>query len=47
LRRDREKLAAVQDLGWTIIPIVAQDVRRRPQLLVRRIDGHLRSAAAA
>jgi hypothetical protein len=47
LRRDREKLAAVQDLGWTVIPILADDVRRRPQLLIRRIDGHLRRASAA
>lgn len=47
LRRDREKLAAVQDLGWTVVPIVVDDVRRRPQLLVRRIDGHLRRARAA
>ena len=47
LRRDREKLAAVQDVGWTVVPIVADDVRRRPQLLVQRIDGHLRRAWAA
>jgi hypothetical protein len=47
LRRDREKLAAVQDLGWTVVPIIADDVRRRPQLLLNRIDAHLRSARAA
>lgn len=47
LRRDREKLAAVQDRGWTVIPIVADDVRRRPRLLVTRIDAHLRRAWAA
>jgi hypothetical protein len=47
LRRDREKLAAVQDLGWTVVPIIADDVRRRPQLLINRIDAHLRSARAA
>ena len=45
LRRDREKLAAVQDIGWTVVPIVADDVRRRPHLLVNRIDGHLRRGA--
>lgn len=47
LRRDRRKLAAVQDLGWTVVPIVADDVRHRPQLLVNRIDDHLRRARAA
>ena len=47
LRRDREKLAAVQDLGWTVVPIIADDVRRRPQLLINRIDAHLRNARAA
>jgi very-short-patch-repair endonuclease len=47
LRRDREKLAAVQDLGWTVVPIIADDVRRRPQLLLNRIEAHLRSARAA
>lgn len=47
LRRDREKLAAVQDLGWTVVPIVADDVRRRPQLLVSRIDAHLSRFRAA
>ncbi len=47
LRRDREKLAAVQDLGWTVVPILADDVRRRPRMLVERIDGHLRRAQPA
>ena len=47
LRRDREKLAALQDLGWTVVPIVVDDVRRRPQVLVDRIQGHLRRAKVA
>lgn len=47
LRRDREKLAALQDLGWTVVPIVADDVRRRPQVLVDRIGGHLGRARVA
>ena len=47
LRRDREKLAALQDLGWTVVPIVADDVRRRPQVLVDRIGGHLSRARVA
>jgi very-short-patch-repair endonuclease len=47
LRRDREKLAALQDLGWTVVPIVADDVRRHPQVLVDRIGGHLSRAQVA
>jgi hypothetical protein len=47
LQRDREKLAALQDLGWTVVPIVADDVRRRPQMLVDRIGGHLSRARVA
>ncbi len=47
LRRDREKIAALQDLGWTIVPIVADDVRRHPQLLVNRINAHLSRAQVA
>ena len=47
MRRDREKLAAVQDLGWIVVPIVADDVRRRPHLLVNRIGGHLQRGRAA
>ncbi|MCI4676867.1 hypothetical protein [Candidatus Mycolicibacterium alkanivorans] len=41
LRRDREKLAALQDLGWLVVPIVADDVRRHPSALVGRIHAHL------
>lgn len=47
LRRDREKLAALQDLGWIVVPIVADDVRRRPSGLVNRIRAHLDRAAVA
>ena len=47
MRRDRERLAALQDLGWVVIPIVAGDVRRRPQMLVSRISAQLRRAQAA
>ncbi|SBS71871.1 conserved hypothetical protein [uncultured Mycobacterium sp.] len=32
LRRDREKLAALQDLGWMVVPIVVDDVRRQPSV---------------
>lgn len=41
LRRDREKVAALQDLGWIVVPIVADDVRRHPGALVARIRAHL------
>ena len=47
LRRDREKLAALQDLGWIVVPIVANDVRRQPSKLVDRIRAHLDRAAVA
>ena len=47
LRRDRAKLAALQDLGWIVVPIVADDVRRRPGALVNRIEAHLARAAVA
>ena len=47
LRRDRRKLAALQDLGWVVVPIVADDVRRQPAALVDRIRGHLDRAAVA
>jgi len=46
LRRDREKFAALQDLGWLVVPIIANDVRRRPTALVDRIRAHLDHARA-
>lgn len=39
--RDRARLAAIQELGWTVIPIVAADVRLTPERLVERIATHL------
>jgi deoxyribonuclease-4 len=39
--RDKARFACVQELGWTIIPIVIDDVRRYPDRLAERIDGHL------
>jgi very-short-patch-repair endonuclease len=47
LRRDREKLAALQDLGWMVVPIVTDDVRRQPSRLVDRLRAHLDRAAVA
>ena len=47
LRRDRERLAILQDLGWVVIAILAEDVRRRPVELVARLNDHLCRAQAA
>lgn len=41
LRRDRQKRAALEEAGWRIISIVADDVRRHPVTMVRRIAGQL------
>jgi hypothetical protein len=43
--RDRRRGAAVQDLGWVVVPIVAEDVRYRPVELVSRIERRLQRAA--
>ena len=45
--RDRQRSAALQDLGWVVVPIVAEDVRYRPAGLVRRLDSRLQRARAA
>ncbi|CAJ1585321.1 DUF559 domain-containing protein [[Mycobacterium] wendilense] len=45
-RRDRQKLAALNELGWTMLSIVADDVRRRPAEMVRRIEGAMAARAA-
>ncbi len=41
LRRDRQKRAALQELDWTVISIVSDDVRRHPAVMVRRIGAAL------
>lgn len=46
LRRDRQKRAALQELGWRTIYVVSDDVRRRPVDMVRQIDAQLRQPAA-
>jgi hypothetical protein len=43
--RDRKRGAAVQDLGWVVVPVVAEDVRYRPVELVARIERRLQRAA--
>ena len=47
LRRDRQKRAALQELGWSVISIVADDVRVRSWDLVRRIEIQLQRSHAA
>ncbi|GAY18932.1 hypothetical protein [Mycobacterium sp. shizuoka-1] len=47
LRRDRAKQAALQDLGWIVVPIVADDVRRQQRALVNRIRAHLSARECA
>ena len=46
LQRDRQKRAALEELGWRVMSIVGDDVRRRPTVMVRRIAGHLGRRAA-
>lgn len=43
--RDRRRGAALQDLGWIVVPIIAGDVRYRPRELVARIERRLERAA--
>lgn len=47
LRRDRQKRAALHELGWRVIYIVSDDVRRWPWETVRRIAVELERARAA
>jgi hypothetical protein len=47
MRRDRRRQSALQDVGWTVMPIVFEDVRHRPYEFVARIDRHLSRARAA
>jgi len=43
--RDRRRSSALQELGWLVVPIIAEDVRYRPRELVSRLDTQLRRAA--
>jgi hypothetical protein len=44
-RRDRKRSAALQDMVWVVVPIIAEDVRYRPLELVARIERRLQRAA--
>jgi hypothetical protein len=39
--RDKRRLGTIQELGWTMIPIVIHDVRLEPDRLAKRIATHL------
>lgn len=43
--RDRKRIAGIQDAGWIVIPIVADDVRRTPARMCARISRALAAAA--
>lgn len=43
--RDRVRLAGIQEMGWTVIPIIVDDVRRYPARMADRIRDHLARAA--
>lgn len=45
LRHDRMKTARLQECGFTVIPIVVDDVRQQPHDLIARILHHLDRAA--
>jgi hypothetical protein len=47
LRRDRQKRAALNELDWTVIGIVADDVRRRPYEMTSGVAFELRRRPAA
>lgn len=44
--RDKTRCGDIQELGWTIVPIVARDVRRTPGRLAARITTHLNRRAS-
>ena len=47
LRKDRQKRAGLEEVGWRVLSIVSDDVRRHPDVMVRRIDAQLMRSAAA
>jgi hypothetical protein len=47
LKHDRTKTARLQECGWTVIPMVVEDIRRTPFDLVARIFTHLEGAPLA
>jgi len=47
LQQDRRKRAALQEVGWTVLSVTADDVRRRSWDMVRRIETELSRPRAA
>ena len=47
VKRDRIKTARLQECGYSVLPIVVDDVRRNPFDLVARILSHLYGASLA
>lgn len=45
--RDRRKRAALQEMGWVVISIVAEDVRHYPQDVIERVQSGLARSHAA
>lgn len=45
--RDRQKRAALNEIGWRMLSVVSDDVRKQPQDMVRRIVGELTHRIAA
>lgn len=45
--RDKKRYAGVQEVDWTMVPIVADDVRRQPSRLAQRLEYHLSRATLA
>lgn len=43
---ERKRRAALQEVGWTVLTIIADDVRRHPQAMLRRIEAQLVRRAA-
>ncbi|MBS9535184.1 DUF559 domain-containing protein [Mycobacterium sp. M1] len=46
LVRDRRRRAALQEVGWVVVAVIYDDVRRRPLEMLRRIEVQLERAAA-
>lgn len=47
LRRDRQKRAALNEIDWSVLSVVFDDVKFRPAAMLRRIEAELRRSRAA